>query len=184
MMISQRSKALERVSSFLLEMADRSAWVRAPGVSAHVRAYDIADYLGLAVEDGEPRSDRAEARHAITFRSVRQVRICDRPALQELAEKMAEPAIPAPARGSTGAGQPVRDTPAVNLTFRGQPGCASPMRMRASVSLPSYGARSRQGRFLALVAHEMRGPLARLSSALQLLIRHIEQPQVVRQSTS
>src|SRR5882724_1146648 len=39
-------------------------------------------------------------------------------------------------------------------------------------------------RFLALVAHEMRGPLAPISSALQLLTRHIDEPQVVRQSTT
>src|SRR5258708_34069444 len=37
-------------------------------------------------------------------------------------------------------------------------------------------------RVLALLAHEMRGPLAPLSSALQLLALHINDPQVVRQS--
>jgi PAS domain S-box-containing protein len=39
-------------------------------------------------------------------------------------------------------------------------------------------------RFLALLAHEMRGPLAPLSSALQLLALHIDEPQVVRQSST
>jgi signal transduction histidine kinase len=39
-------------------------------------------------------------------------------------------------------------------------------------------------RFLALLAHEMRGPLAPLSSALQLLGLHIDEPQVVRQSST
>jgi PAS domain S-box-containing protein len=39
-------------------------------------------------------------------------------------------------------------------------------------------------RFLALLAHEMRGPLAPLSSALQLLALHVDEPQVVRQSST
>jgi PAS domain S-box-containing protein len=39
-------------------------------------------------------------------------------------------------------------------------------------------------RFLALLAHEMRGPLAPLSSALQLLAQHLDEPQVVRQSST
>jgi PAS domain S-box-containing protein len=39
-------------------------------------------------------------------------------------------------------------------------------------------------RFLALLAHEMRGPLAPLSSALQLLALHMDEPQVVRQSST
>ncbi|MDB6047105.1 MAG: luxQ 3 [Gammaproteobacteria bacterium] len=37
-------------------------------------------------------------------------------------------------------------------------------------------------RFLALVAHEMRGPLAPISNALQLLRRHMDEPPVVKQS--
>jgi signal transduction histidine kinase len=39
-------------------------------------------------------------------------------------------------------------------------------------------------RFLALLAHEMRGPLAPLSSALQLLALNIDDPQVVKQSST
>ena len=39
-------------------------------------------------------------------------------------------------------------------------------------------------RFLALLAHEMRGPLAPLSSALQLLALHINDPHVVTQSST
>jgi signal transduction histidine kinase len=39
-------------------------------------------------------------------------------------------------------------------------------------------------RFLALLAHEMRGPLAPLSSALQILALHVNEPQVVRQSST
>jgi two-component system CheB/CheR fusion protein len=39
-------------------------------------------------------------------------------------------------------------------------------------------------RFLALLAHEMRGPLAPISSALQLLALHVDEPPVVRQSST
>jgi hypothetical protein len=85
----------------LLEMADRSRVGPSHPVYLPMSRYDIADYLGLAAETVSRALTELRQRHAITFRSVRQVRICDRPALQELAEKMAEPAIPAPARGST-----------------------------------------------------------------------------------
>ena len=39
-------------------------------------------------------------------------------------------------------------------------------------------------RFLALLAHEMRGPLAPISSALQLVALHVNEPPVVRQSST
>jgi signal transduction histidine kinase len=39
-------------------------------------------------------------------------------------------------------------------------------------------------RFLALLAHEMRGPLAPILSALQLLALHVNEPPVVRQSST
>lgn len=53
--------------------------------------YDIGDYLGLAVETVSRALTELRQRHAIAFRSVRQVRICDRGALEGLAEKLAEP---------------------------------------------------------------------------------------------
>jgi len=48
--ILSRSKALERVSSFLLEMAHRSRIGPSHPVFLPMSRYDIADYLGLAVE--------------------------------------------------------------------------------------------------------------------------------------
>jgi signal transduction histidine kinase len=42
----------------------------------------------------------------------------------------------------------------------------------------------RKDRFLALVAHELRGPLAPISSALQLLALHMDEPLVVKQSSA
>ena len=52
--------------------------------------YDIADYLGLAVETVSRALTELRQRHVIAFRSVRQVRISDRAALEGLAEKLAE----------------------------------------------------------------------------------------------
>ena len=86
MVILGRSKALERVSSFLLEMADRSRISPTHAVFLPMSRYDIADYLGLAVETVSRALTQLRQRHAIAFRSVRQVRICDRAALEGLAE--------------------------------------------------------------------------------------------------
>jgi CRP/FNR family nitrogen fixation transcriptional regulator len=103
MMILSRSKALERVSSFLLEMADRSRTSPTHPVCLPMSRYDIADYLGLAVETVSRALTELRQRHAIAFRSVRQVRICDRAALEGLAEKLAEaPRIQLSGRGTPG----------------------------------------------------------------------------------
>jgi CRP-like cAMP-binding protein len=90
MVILSRSKALERVSSFLLEMADRSRISPSHAVFLPMSRYDIADYLGLAVETVSRALTELRQRHVIAFRSVRQVRISDRAALEGLAEKLAE----------------------------------------------------------------------------------------------
>lgn len=52
--------------------------------------YDIADYLGLAVETVSRCLTELRGRHAIAFRSVRQVRIRDRSALEEVADRLTE----------------------------------------------------------------------------------------------
>jgi CRP-like cAMP-binding protein len=91
MVILSRSKALERVSSFLLEMVDRSRISPSHAVFLPMSRYDIADYLGLAVETVSRALTELRQRHTIAFRSVRQVRICDRAALEGFAEKRAEP---------------------------------------------------------------------------------------------
>jgi CRP-like cAMP-binding protein len=90
MVILGRTSALERVSAFLLEMADRSQIGPTNAVSLPMSRYDIADYLGLAVETVSRALTELRRRQAIFFRSVRQVRICDRAALQELAERTPE----------------------------------------------------------------------------------------------
>jgi CRP-like cAMP-binding protein len=91
MVILSRSKALERVSSFVLEMADRNRIGPNNPVFLPMSRYDIADYLGLAVETVSRALTELRQRQAIAFRSVRQIRICDRAALEDLAEKLAEP---------------------------------------------------------------------------------------------
>jgi CRP-like cAMP-binding protein len=85
MVMLGRNSALEKVSAFLLEMSDRS---KAPGpnvVCLPMSRYDIADYLAMAVETVSRTLTELCSRHAIAFRSVRQVNICDRPALEEFA---------------------------------------------------------------------------------------------------
>jgi CRP/FNR family nitrogen fixation transcriptional regulator len=96
MVILSRSKALERVSSFLLEMADRGRISSSLVVFLPMSRYDIADYLGLAVETVSRALTELRQRHVIALRSVRQLRICDRAALEGLAEKLAEPGIRPP----------------------------------------------------------------------------------------
>ncbi len=91
MVILGRSSALEKVSAFILEMADRSNIVPPSPVSLPMSRYDIADYLGLAVETVSRALTELRRRRAIAFRGVRQFRICDRGALQQLAQKLTDP---------------------------------------------------------------------------------------------
>jgi CRP-like cAMP-binding protein len=87
-----RSSALEKVSAFLLEMADRSGigpedWMYLP-----MPRCDIADYLAMAVETVSRTLTQLRARRVIAFRNrdARQVRICDRPELELLADRLEE----------------------------------------------------------------------------------------------
>ena len=81
-----RSSALEKVSSFLLEMLDRSHTASAGVLQLPMSRYDIADYLAMAVETVSRAMTELRARRAIAFRGVRQVRICSREALVEIAD--------------------------------------------------------------------------------------------------
>jgi CRP-like cAMP-binding protein len=91
MVILARTSALERVSAFLLEMADRSRGV-SHTVFLPMSRYDIADYLGMAVETVSRALTELRARRAIALRGVRRVQICDRLALEELADRLSAPA--------------------------------------------------------------------------------------------
>jgi CRP/FNR family transcriptional regulator, nitrogen fixation regulation protein len=81
MVILSRASAIERVGAFLLEMADRGQGAPSHTVSLPMSRYDIADYLGMAVETVSRALTQLRTRRAIALRGVRRVQICDRPAL-------------------------------------------------------------------------------------------------------
>jgi CRP/FNR family nitrogen fixation transcriptional regulator len=88
MFILARTSALERVSGFLLEIADRSRGAPAHTVFLPMSRYDIADYLGMAVETVSRALTELRARRAIALCGVRRVQICDRSALEDLADEV------------------------------------------------------------------------------------------------
>jgi CRP-like cAMP-binding protein len=81
-----RSSALEKVGAFLLEMADRG---RMHSIYLPMSRCDIADYLAMAVETVSRTLTLLRARGVIAFRErdSRQVQICDRSALEGLANR-------------------------------------------------------------------------------------------------
>ena len=81
MVILSRTSAIERVGAFLLEMADRDHEAPSHTVCLPMSRYDIADYLGMAVETVSRALTKLRTRRAIALRGVRRVQICDRPAL-------------------------------------------------------------------------------------------------------
>ena len=91
-----QTSALEKVSVFLLEIADRSHTAPTHAVFLPMSRYDIADYLAMAVETVSRALTELRSRHAIAFRSVRQVRICDRGALEEVADRLTKPGVHLP----------------------------------------------------------------------------------------
>ncbi len=88
-----RSSALEKVSTFLLEMADRTHTLATHAVFLPMSRYDIADYLAMAVETVSRALTELRGRHTIAFRGVRRVRICDRSALEDVANGLDEAGI-------------------------------------------------------------------------------------------
>jgi CRP/FNR family nitrogen fixation transcriptional regulator len=91
-----RTSALEKVSTFLLEMADRYHTAATHTVLLPMSRYDIADYLAMAVETVSRTLTELRARHTIALGAVRQVRICNRGALEEVADRLTEPGSSAP----------------------------------------------------------------------------------------
>jgi CRP-like cAMP-binding protein len=82
-----RATPLEKVSAFLLEMADRFC-ARSPGaVILPMSRYDIADYLALAAETVSRALTHLRESGAIRLAGVRRVQICDRRALETLSRK-------------------------------------------------------------------------------------------------
>jgi CRP/FNR family nitrogen fixation transcriptional regulator len=73
--------ALERVGSFLFEMAARSYDARAGAIVLPMSRYDIADYLGLSVETVCRTFSELHRRNIIATLRAHRVRIIDRDAL-------------------------------------------------------------------------------------------------------
>jgi len=94
MVILGRTSALEKVSAFLLEMADRCEPAPPCSLSLPMSRYDIADYLGMAVETVSRTLTELRACRLIAFGGVRRVRICNRGALEEVVSGFNEPGAP------------------------------------------------------------------------------------------
>jgi CRP-like cAMP-binding protein len=84
MVLLGRSRALERVCGFLLEMAQRAQVEQDGTVTLPMSRYDIADYLALAVETVSRSLTTLRASQVIAFLDTRQLRILDRRALEAL----------------------------------------------------------------------------------------------------
>jgi CRP/FNR family nitrogen fixation transcriptional regulator len=81
MLVLGRMNALERVGSFLSEMAARSYDARAGAIVLPLSRYDIADYLGLSVETVCRTFSDLHRRNIIATLRGHRVRIIDRDAL-------------------------------------------------------------------------------------------------------
>jgi len=84
-----QTHALERVSAFLLEMADRSSAQGGDATFLPMSRYDIADYLGVAVETVSRALTKLRCCGAVEFDGARLVHIRDRRALELGGEKAA-----------------------------------------------------------------------------------------------
>jgi CRP-like cAMP-binding protein len=84
MVILGRASALEKVSTFLLEMTDRFGAGSSSAVTLPMSRYDIADYLAMAVETVSRALTNLRERGVIQFSAVRCVQICDRDALDNV----------------------------------------------------------------------------------------------------
>ena len=77
-----RSRALERVSGFLIEMASRAQLETEGLVGLPMSRYDIADYLAIAVETVSRSLTTLRSEQVIAFLDTRRFRIVNRQALE------------------------------------------------------------------------------------------------------
>ena len=83
LLILGRITALEKVGSFILEMATRMSSERGNSVALPMSRYDIADYLAVSVETVSRSLTYLKQHGVIKFSGTRIVRIVDRDALEE-----------------------------------------------------------------------------------------------------
>ncbi len=83
LLILGRITAVEKVGSFLIEMAERLPGGSAKAVVLPMSRYDIADYLAMLVETVSRALTDLKHSGAISFSGRRQIRIVDRSALEE-----------------------------------------------------------------------------------------------------
>src|SRR6267142_708408 len=83
---AERVTALEKVSSFLLEMVDRFRARSVGQVTLPMSRYDIADYLAMAVETVSRALTSLRERSVIQFEGPRRMQIRDRRALEQASE--------------------------------------------------------------------------------------------------
>jgi CRP-like cAMP-binding protein len=82
MILLGSATALEKVSAFLLEMAERSTVDSVNAIILPMSRYDIADYLAIAVETVSRALTELRRKGAIALGDPRRVRIVDRSALR------------------------------------------------------------------------------------------------------
>jgi CRP-like cAMP-binding protein len=77
MLLLTHASALQRVSAFVLEMAERSPAHGSGQIALPMSRYDIADYLALSVETVSRAFTQLRQRGAIALAGAHRVRILD-----------------------------------------------------------------------------------------------------------
>ncbi len=85
-LIMGRTRALARVSAFLLEWSDRCSSPPVAPLTLPMSRYDIADYLAMTVESVSRAITTLRRRKVILLRGTRSLFIHDRQSLERLAE--------------------------------------------------------------------------------------------------
>jgi CRP/FNR family transcriptional regulator, anaerobic regulatory protein len=95
MLLLGRKSALEKVASFLVELACRASreGVVAAEIALPMARGDIADYLGLTVETVSRRFTRLKVAEIVDFPTMNRVVLRDWPALSALAGTMPRPRV-------------------------------------------------------------------------------------------
>jgi CRP-like cAMP-binding protein len=88
MVLLGRASAVEKLSIFLLEMADRNRAASTDMIVLPMSRYDIADYLAIAVETVSRALTQLRCEGVIRLAGLRSVRVSDRQLLRRIADKI------------------------------------------------------------------------------------------------